>query len=74
MADGTLKLAVREAPEAGRANRAVVELLARTLGLEAAAVRVARGASSRAKWIEVDGLEEPALRARITRALEAAGG
>jgi uncharacterized protein YggU (UPF0235/DUF167 family) len=73
MADGTLKLEVKPAPEQGRANRAVVELLAHTLGLRPAAVRVVRGASSRAKWIEVDGLDESSLQARITAALAAQG-
>ena len=74
MADGTLKLMVSEPPEDGRANRAVEELLAEVAGIRAAAVRVVRGAQSRAKVIEVDGLDERELRARITLALEAAEG
>jgi hypothetical protein len=74
MADGTLKLKVSAPPEEGRANRAVVELLALTLGLKPAAVRVVRGPGSRSKVIEVDGLDEPTLRSRITAALKAAGG
>jgi hypothetical protein len=74
MADGALKLKVGAPPEDGRANRAAAELLARALGVRAAAVRVVRGTSSRAKVIEVDGLDERELRSRITAALEAAGG
>lgn len=69
MADGTLKLSVSAPPEDGRANQAVEELLAVVLGLERAAVRVARGARARVKWIKVEGLDEGALRSRITAAL-----
>ena len=72
MADGTLKLKVSAPPEAGRANRAVVELLAGVLGVREGAVRVVRGQSARAKTVEVDGLEEGIVAARITAALEAA--
>jgi uncharacterized protein YggU (UPF0235/DUF167 family) len=74
MADGTLKLMVAAPPEDGRANQAVEELLAKAAGVRAAAVRVVRGATSRAKVIEVDGLDERELRSRITAALAAAEG
>ena len=70
MADGALKLKVSEPAEAGRANRAVEALLAEALGLRASAVRVVRGLSSRAKVVDVDGLDEGAIRSRITAALE----
>jgi uncharacterized protein (TIGR00251 family) len=74
MADGTLKVKVGAPPEDGRANRAVVELLALAVGLKPAAVRVVRGPGSRSKVIEVDGLDEPMLRSRIQAALETAEG
>lgn len=72
MSDGTLKLKVSAPPEAGRANRAVVELLAAVLGVREGAVKVVRGQSARGKTIEVDGLDQRAVAARITAALEAA--
>ncbi len=72
MADGTLKLEVSEPPEAGEANRAVVELIAETLGVPIAAVRLASGQASRAKTIEVEGMDGQAVRSRITAALERA--
>jgi len=70
MADGTLKLSVSEPPEDGRANRAVVELLAATLGVRETVVRVVRGHGARTKMVEVDDVDGQILRARITTALE----
>jgi uncharacterized protein (TIGR00251 family) len=64
-ADGSLKVKVTEPPEDGRANRAVIELLAERLGVRPAAVTVVRGASSRTKTIEVAGLTPEELRARL---------
>ena len=69
MADGTLKLRVSAAAEEGRANRAVVELLAAVLAVREQAVRVARGERSRSKTVEVDGLDDRMVAARIETAL-----
>jgi len=66
-AEGTVRVRVTAAPEEGRANRAVIELVSERLGLPRSAVTIAGGASSRRKWIEVDGLEE----AEVWRRLEA---
>jgi uncharacterized protein YggU (UPF0235/DUF167 family) len=73
MADGTLKLRVSAAAEDGRANRAVVELLAAVLGVREQAVSVIRGGRSRSKTVEVQGLDDRTLAARIETALGAAG-
>jgi uncharacterized protein len=73
LADGTLKLAVREAAEGGRANRAVEALLAALLGLPRARVTVVRGAASRAKVIEIAGLDRADAERRLARALAAGG-
>jgi uncharacterized protein YggU (UPF0235/DUF167 family) len=70
LADGTLKLAVAAPPEGGRANRAVVELLARLLEVRQSQVAVVRGPGSRAKLIEIEGLERTEVERRIERALE----
>jgi len=53
---GALKVAVAQPPERGRANRAVVELLARALRVRGSAVRVVSGAGAREKRVEVDGV------------------
>ena len=71
MADGTLKLEVGAPPEDGRANRAVVALLAAALGVRETAVRVARGQGTRGKVVEVDGMDPGDVHARITAVLDA---
>lgn len=50
---GALKLGVAAPPERGKANRAVVKLLARTLDLEAAEIQLVAGLSSRDKTVFV---------------------
>ena len=61
------KLRVAAAPERGRANAAVCALVAETLGVPVATVRVAAGASSRRKVVEVDGLDTAELDRRLSR-------
>ena len=50
---GLLKVAVREAPERGQANAAVVRLLSQSLGLAKSRVEILSGEGSRAKRILV---------------------
>jgi hypothetical protein len=69
LADGTLKLAVRAVPEGGGANRAVTDLLAAVLGVRRGQVEVVRGPASRAKVVEVDGLDDAEVNRRIDEAL-----
>lgn len=73
-ADGALQLAVAAAPEDGRANRAVLELLAGVLGIGVKALSLERGATSRSKLIEIEGLGEDEVKMRIDRALARARG
>lgn len=72
MADGTLRLAVSAPPEDGKANRAVIALLAAVLEVRESALRMTRGARSRGKTIEVDGLDERTVASRIDAALDVA--
>ena len=53
-ADGTLRAAVTAPPENGKANEAVVALLATTLGLPKRGVRITQGLASRRKVVEVE--------------------
>lgn len=63
--EDTLKVAVIEAPEAGRANAAVCELLARSLGVDRSSVRCVSGHASSRKLIEIDGLTQTEIVARL---------
>jgi uncharacterized protein (TIGR00251 family) len=51
--NGALKLAVRAAPEKGKANQAVVEFLASTLGIAKSRIQVVSGATSQDKQVLV---------------------
>ena len=66
---GEWKVAVAAPPLEGRANEAVVELVSELLGVKRRQVTVARGASSRSKLVEVEGVSEAEAEARLTAAL-----
>jgi len=65
--DGALHVRVTAPPHEGRANEAVLRLLSRSLGLPLGAVRLKAGASSRDKWVELDGIDAAELRRRLGR-------
>jgi len=60
-----LKLSVTVAPEKGKANAAVVELLAGALDLPKSAVKIVAGSASVWKQIEVDGLDRAVAMRRL---------
>jgi uncharacterized protein (TIGR00251 family) len=53
---GRLKLAVTAAPEKGKANKAVIELLAETLRIHESSIHIISGESSRDKRLLIKGL------------------
>ena len=53
---GRLKLAVTAAPEKGKANKAVIELLADTLHINESSIHIISGESSRDKRLMIEGL------------------
>ena len=57
LADGrhVVKITVRAIAEGGEANRAVTELLAKTLGVSKTRVRMLSGVTSRLKQVAIDG-------------------
>ena len=48
-----LRVTVTAAPEDGKANRAVIELLAATLSVPPSSISLVRGATSRDKWFRL---------------------
>jgi uncharacterized protein (TIGR00251 family) len=64
-----VKVRVRAIAEGGEANRAVTELVAKSLGVTKASVRILSGTTSRLKQIAVDG--DPAKLGAMLRELTA---
>lgn len=64
----SLKIRVRAQPEKGKANAAVIALLAALLDTSTKNLRVCSGHTSSAKVIEISGVSEAELHARIDRA------
>jgi uncharacterized protein YggU (UPF0235/DUF167 family) len=62
--DGALRVRVAAPPVDGAANEALLRVVADALGVPRSRVRLAAGASSRHKLIEVDGIDAAALRSR----------
>jgi uncharacterized protein (TIGR00251 family) len=68
---GALRVRVASAPEGGRANKELIALVAAFLGVRRGDVSVVRGATSRRKLLEVEGLAERELAAALARAPDA---
>ncbi|HEU6445343.1 MAG TPA: DUF167 domain-containing protein [Gaiellaceae bacterium] len=60
------KLRVTAAPERGRANEAAVQLLADTLRIQPADVRLVSGHGSRDKIVEVSGIDPSEAERRLS--------
>ncbi len=60
-----LKIWVTEPPVDGKANRAVVELLAKKLGVRKAQVEIKSGETSRNKVVIIKGIELKEAQARL---------
>jgi uncharacterized protein (TIGR00251 family) len=63
-ADGMLRIRVTAPPADGEANEAVLKLLAKHLGMPKSTLTIVRGATTRNKVIEVQGLTEDEVRQR----------
>jgi len=60
-----LRVRVAAAPADGKANAAVIALLARAVGVAKTEIAIVRGETSREKWLRVDALDAGAVRARL---------
>lgn len=63
---GALRVSVTTAPEKGKANRAVLEALARWLGVPRGRLTILRGEQNRRKEIRVAGLSPRDLQERLS--------
>jgi uncharacterized protein (TIGR00251 family) len=65
-----VKVRVAAPPLGGRANQAVVELLAETFGVKPAAVELTSGEKSRSKRFRISGLDVDAFKKLLAQAVD----
>lgn len=65
------KVRVEAAPESGKANRAVVDLLAATFEISRDRITIVAGRASRDKTVAVEGLSPEAVGARLASPVSA---
>ena len=63
--DGAVLIRIAAPPVDGKANAALIALVATTLGLPKSAVRIVRGETSRDKVVAIDGMTSEAARAAL---------
>lgn len=66
---GRLKVAVTQAPEKGKANQALVKLLAELLGLKRSQISLVAGETSNHKKFLIAGIDLATLQARLAALL-----
>lgn len=64
--DGALRVRLRAPPVEGRANEALVRLLAERLGIAPSRIEVVSGGAARTKRLRIVGLTEGEVLARLT--------
>lgn len=67
--DGALKVSVTQVPEKGKANGALIQVLAKALGLKKSQVQLVSGQTSTRKKFQISGVDCATLRERIDRVL-----
>ncbi|HEY8750712.1 MAG TPA: DUF167 domain-containing protein [Tepidisphaeraceae bacterium] len=60
-----IKLQVSAPPEGGKANEAVIALLAEALGIGPRQISITRGHTQPRKTVEIDGLDQATAEARL---------
>ncbi|WP_246051365.1 DUF167 domain-containing protein [Balnearium lithotrophicum] len=65
MEEGRLKIRVTVPPEEGKANRAVIELLAKSLKVPKSSIRIKRGTTGRIKTLEIEGISLAKLQEKL---------
>jgi uncharacterized protein len=72
MPDGTIKVRLNAPPVEGAANKALLELLAKVLGVRESALEIIGGEKGRDKIVSVVDLDATVVEERIRRSLPAA--
>lgn len=63
--EGRLKIKVTVPPEGGKANKAVVELLSKTLKVPKSSIQITRGETSRIKTVRIEGITLAKLQEKL---------
>lgn len=63
--DGRARIAVAAPPEKGKANKAVIEFLAKLLGVDRRAISLAAGDTTPLKTIRIGGIPADAIRTAL---------
>ena len=69
--DGALKVSLKVPPTDGRANEALLKLLAETVGVPRTHLQLLSGATSRTKYVLFEGVTAAELQSRLAAWLEA---
>ena len=64
---GVLHIRIAAAPVKGRANRELVAVLSRALGISKSAIAIVKGQMSRNKVIEIEGLNDKEIIERLSK-------
>lgn len=64
---GALKVSVTAAPEKGKANEAIIQLLADELNISRSSITIVRGETSSQKVVRIDGVNEVTLKSELER-------
>jgi uncharacterized protein (TIGR00251 family) len=72
--EGALEVAIAAPPVDGAANAELVAILARSLGVTKGSVRIVRGDGGRNKLVAIGGVDEGAVRARLSDLCDGAPG
>lgn len=64
---GALKVSVTAAPEKGKANEAIIELLAEEFKMSRSSITIVRGDTSSQKLVRIDGVNEVMLKRELER-------
>jgi uncharacterized protein (TIGR00251 family) len=67
---GRLKVAITQAPEKGKANDAIIKLLAKSLNLKRSQIKLLTGATSSKKKFLLHNITSNELRRRLAECLE----
>jgi uncharacterized protein (TIGR00251 family) len=70
LSDGRVKIRLVAPPADGKANAALVTILAETLGIPSSQVEIISGVTSRDKLVAIGGVDVQSLRRRIHKAAD----